>query len=56
MISQTFGMVIVASFLACTVTTAGAEAGLEVHVVGDCVEPREALEAVWEGFEVGRSL
>jgi 2-enoate reductase len=33
-----------------------AEAGLEVHVVGDCVEPREALEAVWEGFEVGRNL
>jgi 2,4-dienoyl-CoA reductase-like NADH-dependent reductase (Old Yellow Enzyme family)/thioredoxin reductase len=33
-----------------------AGAGLEVHVVGDCVEPREALEAVWEGFEVGRSL
>jgi pyruvate/2-oxoglutarate dehydrogenase complex dihydrolipoamide dehydrogenase (E3) component len=33
-----------------------AEAGLEVHVAGDCVEPREALEAVWEGFEVGRNL
>ncbi|MBN1139578.1 MAG: FAD-dependent oxidoreductase [Anaerolineae bacterium] len=33
-----------------------AEAGLEVHVVGDCLEPREALEAVWEGFEVGRRL
>ncbi|MBN1138234.1 MAG: FAD-dependent oxidoreductase [Anaerolineae bacterium] len=32
------------------------EAGVEVYVVGDCVEPREALEAVWEGFEVGRSL
>jgi hypothetical protein len=32
------------------------EAGLEVHVVGDCVEPREALEAVWEGFEAGRML
>jgi len=33
-----------------------AEAGLEVHVAGDCVEPREALEAVWEGFELGRNL
>jgi len=27
-----------------------------VHVVGDCLEPREALDAVWEGFEVGRTL
>jgi hypothetical protein len=33
-----------------------AEAELEVHVIGDCVEPREALEAVWEGFELGRNL
>jgi hypothetical protein len=24
--------------------------------VGDCAEPREALDAVWEGFEVGRAL
>jgi 2,4-dienoyl-CoA reductase-like NADH-dependent reductase (Old Yellow Enzyme family)/thioredoxin reductase len=32
------------------------QGGLEVRVVGDCVEPREALEAVWEGFEVGRAL
>jgi 2,4-dienoyl-CoA reductase-like NADH-dependent reductase (Old Yellow Enzyme family)/thioredoxin reductase len=32
------------------------EADLEVHVVGDCLEPREALEAVWEGFDVGRRL
>jgi NADPH-dependent 2,4-dienoyl-CoA reductase/sulfur reductase-like enzyme len=32
------------------------EAGPDVQVVGDCVEPREALEAVWEGFEVGRTL
>jgi len=33
-----------------------AQDGAEVHVIGDCVEPREALEAVWEGFEVGRTL
>ncbi len=32
------------------------EAGPEVYIVGDCLEPREALEAVWEGFEVGRKL
>ena len=36
--------------------TLNSEAGLAVHVVGDCVEPREALEAVWEGFEAGRML
>jgi NADPH-dependent 2,4-dienoyl-CoA reductase/sulfur reductase-like enzyme len=28
----------------------------EVHSIGDCVEPREALETVWEGFEQGRNL
>ncbi len=26
-----------------------------VYIVGDCVEPREALEAVYEGFEAGRA-
>jgi NADPH-dependent 2,4-dienoyl-CoA reductase/sulfur reductase-like enzyme len=30
--------------------------GLQVKVAGDCIEPREALEAVWEGFEIGRKL
>jgi 2,4-dienoyl-CoA reductase-like NADH-dependent reductase (Old Yellow Enzyme family)/thioredoxin reductase len=30
--------------------------GWQVEVAGDCVEPREALDAVWEGFEVGRRL
>ncbi len=33
-----------------------AQGGPQVHVIGDCVEPREALEAVWEGFDVGRTL
>jgi 2,4-dienoyl-CoA reductase-like NADH-dependent reductase (Old Yellow Enzyme family)/thioredoxin reductase len=27
-----------------------------VHAIGDCVEPREALEAIHEGFEVGRTV
>ncbi len=27
--------------------------GLDKHVIGDAVQPRKALEAVWEGFEVG---
>jgi 2,4-dienoyl-CoA reductase-like NADH-dependent reductase (Old Yellow Enzyme family)/thioredoxin reductase len=30
--------------------------GLEYHVVGDAVEPRQALEAIWEAFEVGGRL
>ncbi len=32
------------------------EGRAEVHLIGDCVEPREALDAVNEGFEVGRTL
>ncbi|MBC8445756.1 MAG: FAD-dependent oxidoreductase [Chloroflexi bacterium] len=27
-----------------------------VHSIGDCVEPREALDAVYEGFEIGRTV
>jgi 2,4-dienoyl-CoA reductase-like NADH-dependent reductase (Old Yellow Enzyme family)/thioredoxin reductase len=26
---------------------------LEMYVIGDAVQPRKALEAIWEGFEVG---
>lgn len=26
---------------------------LETYVIGDAVQPRKALEAIWEGFEVG---
>jgi 2,4-dienoyl-CoA reductase-like NADH-dependent reductase (Old Yellow Enzyme family)/thioredoxin reductase len=33
-----------------------AGSGLEMHVIGDALEPRKALEAVREGFEVGRRL
>jgi hypothetical protein len=29
---------------------------LEVHVIGDAVEPRKALEAIREGFDVGIRL
>ncbi len=28
----------------------------ELYVIGDCVEPREALDAVYEGFEIGRKV
>jgi signal-transduction protein with cAMP-binding, CBS, and nucleotidyltransferase domain len=30
--------------------------GLEIHVIGDAFQPRKALEAVWEGFEVGLKI
>ena len=33
-----------------------AQGGPEVHIIGDHVEPREALEAVWEGFEIGNKV
>jgi 2,4-dienoyl-CoA reductase-like NADH-dependent reductase (Old Yellow Enzyme family)/thioredoxin reductase len=29
---------------------------MEIHVIGDALEPRKALEAIREGFEVGRRL
>lgn len=28
----------------------------DVYTVGDCLEPREVLDAVYEGFEVGRTV
>jgi 2,4-dienoyl-CoA reductase-like NADH-dependent reductase (Old Yellow Enzyme family)/thioredoxin reductase len=30
--------------------------GLEVHVIGDALEPRGAGEAIWEGFQVAAGL
>jgi 2,4-dienoyl-CoA reductase-like NADH-dependent reductase (Old Yellow Enzyme family)/thioredoxin reductase len=33
-----------------------AESGLELHVVGDAVEPRGIGEAIWEGFRVAAEL
>ncbi|MEA3351464.1 MAG: FAD-dependent oxidoreductase [Chloroflexota bacterium] len=32
------------------------QAQAELHLIGDCVEPREALDAVWEGFEIGNEV
>jgi 2,4-dienoyl-CoA reductase-like NADH-dependent reductase (Old Yellow Enzyme family)/thioredoxin reductase len=49
--------VIIALGLRADRALAGALEGYaEVHLIGDCVEPREALDAVYEGFEVGRTL
>jgi 2-enoate reductase len=28
----------------------------DVYTIGDCVEPREVLDAVYEGFEIGRAV
>ena len=30
--------------------------GPDVYAIGDYMEPREATDAVWEGFEVGRTV
>lgn len=30
--------------------------GVEVRVIGDCVQPRKVLNAVWEGFHAGRLI
>ena len=30
--------------------------GLELHVIGDALEPRGAGEAIWEGFEIAARL
>ena len=32
------------------------KAGVKVHAIGDCVEPRDATEAIREGAEVGREI
>ena len=30
--------------------------GLEVHVAGDCLAPRRAIDAIWDGFRIGVAL
>jgi hypothetical protein len=30
-----------------------AREGLDVHVIGDCLAPRRAIDAIWDGFRVG---
>jgi pyruvate/2-oxoglutarate dehydrogenase complex dihydrolipoamide dehydrogenase (E3) component len=32
------------------------DSGLEMYTVGDALQPRKALEAIWEGFEVALRL
>jgi hypothetical protein len=31
-------------------------AGLEAHLVGDCLAPRRAIDAIWDAFRVARAL
>jgi 2,4-dienoyl-CoA reductase-like NADH-dependent reductase (Old Yellow Enzyme family)/thioredoxin reductase len=33
-----------------------ANSDLEIYTIGDVVEPRQALEAIWEGFEIGMKV
>ena len=30
--------------------------GLDVHAVGDCLAPRRAIDAIWDGFRIGVAL
>ena len=30
--------------------------GLEVRAVGDCLAPRRAIDAIWDGFRIGNSI
>jgi 2,4-dienoyl-CoA reductase-like NADH-dependent reductase (Old Yellow Enzyme family)/thioredoxin reductase len=39
-----------------TLPNALAKSNLEIHVIGDAVKPRKALEAIWEGFEIGNMV
>lgn len=39
-----------------TLPDALAESDLEIHVIGDAVEPRQALQAIHEGFVVGNEV
>jgi 2-enoate reductase len=32
------------------------DSGLEVHIIGDCVKPRQILSAVWDGFHAARLI
>lgn len=33
-----------------------ANEGLAVHAIGDCLAPRRAIDAIWDGFRIGVSL
>jgi len=33
-----------------------AQSDIEIHTIGDAVEPRKVLDAIWEGFEAGNKV
>ena len=35
---------------------AGEAPGVELFAVGDCLAPRQAIDAVWDAFRVARAL
>lgn len=35
---------------------AGEVPGVELHAVGDCLAPRQAIDAIWDAFRVARAL
>ncbi|MYI56552.1 MAG: FAD-dependent oxidoreductase [Acidimicrobiia bacterium] len=35
---------------------AGEAPGVELHAVGDCLAPRQAIDAIWDAFRVARTL
>lgn len=39
-----------------TLGEAGGAPGVDVHAVGDCLAPRQAIDAVWDAFRVARTL
>ena len=30
--------------------------GIDVHAVGDCLAPRRAIDAIWDGFRIGLAV
>ena len=30
--------------------------GVELHAIGDCLAPRQAIDAIWDAFRVARGL
>lgn len=39
-----------------TLGEVGGAPGVDVHAVGDCLAPRQAIDAVWDAFRIARTL
>jgi hypothetical protein len=53
-----FGSVVLAQYNAVVdeLRSPLARAGIALHLAGDCLAPRTAMEAVYEGYAVARSI